>query len=729
VLKQPRVCFPLLVFWLWAFLVPVRAAIQFDVFLGYDGIVPEASWFPVVCEIKNDGPGFNGTIEVSPANYNQGQVRRAAVELPTGTLKRVSIPVFSTTRGYSTWDVRLLDERGKVRAEQAGVRTRKQLAVEAPLLGAIVRTPTGAPVIEPIRPQQSELQPATARLLPSIFADNPLVLEGMDCLYLNSEKAPDLRSTQVNALYGWLHAGGHLVVGIEQITDVNGTPWLKSLMPIELKGMRALERHTELQDWLRTPERETVTYGRPFVPREAPSYQKRKNQRQPQPEADASVAANPFREAADDFAFETAPMQVATGTLRDGLVLAGTDAAPLMVTAQRGNGRITVLLFSPEREPVRSWKNLGKFWAKISEVPGGWYTSESYQSPGGWSSDGIFGAMLDSRQVHKLPIEWLLVLLLVYLVVIGPLDQYWLKKIGRPMLTWITFPCYVVLFSLLIYFIGYKLRAGESEWNELHIVDLLTNGDKAEMRGRTFASVYSPANQRYLLVGNQKYATLRGEFAGMWGGGQVSDKATVMQTADNFRAEIFVPVWTSQLFVSDWWNEASMPLETTVKAEGDGWRVTLANQSDRKLTSLQLAVGGYLIPLGDLGPKQNRTLTVSKEQGASLQSFATRFASTFVSAVQSRQRAFGATEKGRVDDLAGGAVAASFMSHMAPPPNTGFGGRFICPPGLDLTACVERGNAVVFAWAADYSPVKPMNQFSPRRLHRDTLWRMTTPVL
>ena len=34
------------------------AALQFDVFLGYDFVVPEATWFPVVCEIKND----DGTI-------------------------------------------------------------------------------------------------------------------------------------------------------------------------------------------------------------------------------------------------------------------------------------------------------------------------------------------------------------------------------------------------------------------------------------------------------------------------------------------------------------------------------------------------------------------------------------------------------------------------------------------------------------------------------------------
>jgi len=35
---------------------------------------------------------------------------------------------------------------------------------------------------------------------------------------------------------------------------------------------------------------------------------------------------------------------------------------------------------------------------------------------------------------------------------------------------------------------------------------------------------------------------------------------------------------------------------------------------------------------------------------------------------------------------------------------------------------------VLFAWAADYSPVKPMYQFSPRRSHKDTLWRVAVNV-
>jgi len=62
--------------------LPVRAALQFDVFLGYDDLVREANWFPVACEIFNDGPTFTGVFELS-TDGGRGQARRFVLELPT----------------------------------------------------------------------------------------------------------------------------------------------------------------------------------------------------------------------------------------------------------------------------------------------------------------------------------------------------------------------------------------------------------------------------------------------------------------------------------------------------------------------------------------------------------------------------------------------------------------------------------------------------------------------
>src|ERR1043166_7739066 len=104
----------------------VSAAVRFDVFLGYDGILPEASWFPVSFEVQNDGPSFTGVVEISPGQFNQGQSRLMTVALPTQTMKRFVVPVYSSSRFAYSWNARLLDERGKVRAETIGLRPRKQ---------------------------------------------------------------------------------------------------------------------------------------------------------------------------------------------------------------------------------------------------------------------------------------------------------------------------------------------------------------------------------------------------------------------------------------------------------------------------------------------------------------------------------------------------------------------------------------------------------------------------
>jgi len=726
----------------------LRAALQFDVFLGYDGIVPEASWFPIVCEVKNDGPPFKGVIEVSMPNYGEEQSRLLPVELPTGTLKRFVIPVFSTTRNYTAWNVRLLDERRRVRAEQPNIRPNKQVAADVPVLGALSRSAAGAPVIRQLptqQYQQAELQPVTARLQPQVFPDNPLVLEGLRAIYLSSERAPQLRDTQVAAIMGWLNEGGHLIVGVDQLTDVNGTPWLKNLLPVELNDLQPVKQHPGLQEWLRgTPlpsslataksataqlpgnVRYGVRQGKRVVITNAPPI------RAPQPAPvgapQGATGGNPYDEPADP-AFEGMEMPVAGGKILDGTIDAGTPETPLMVSAMRGRGCVTVLLFSPEREPFHSWKNQPSFWARMLDVPAEWYGGPKQNNRfGGLSSDAVFGAMIDSRQVHKLPVEWLLLLLVVYLIVIGPLDQYWLKRIGRPMLTWITFPCYVIFFSLLIYFIGYKLRAGESEWNELHLVDVLPNGDHAELRGRTYASVYSPSNQRYNLESRQKFSTLRGEFAGMMMGGQSSERATVVQNGDSFKAEVLIPVWTCQVFVNDWWQSAPMPLTTTLVSTTNGWSLTVDNQTGKPLSDTHLVVHNHLVRIGDFKAGERRTVEVAKGEGRPLRDFLNQHAGPFRSAVEGRRQIFGSTERARIDDVSNSVMAASFLGQFEVGPNNYGQGQFLCPPGLDATPLLDHGGAMFFAYEPGLSPVKSILQFTPKRFHQSTMWRVPLAV-
>lgn len=679
-----------------------RAALQFDVFLGYDGVLPEASWFPVVCEIKNDGPSFNAVIEINSGNYGDGQVRRLRLELPTNTRKRVVIPVFTSSRN-PTWNAQLLDDRGRVQAEQLSIRARKWISSSSALIGALPGKVAGMPTLPTIKMRQSDYQPTAARFQPALFPDNPLALEGLDLIYLNSESALELKVPQFNSLLTWVQQGGHLVVGVEQITDITGNPWLRDFLPAEFLGNEIVKPGDELQKFLRAPETTT--------PANRASARRR-----------ADLPASP--ELVGDPAFEGADLPIVTLRLRDGKVIASSGGRPLIVEAGRGRGKVTVLAFSAEREPFLSWKNKPWLWSRLANVRPSLYAMENLSRYGGWSGDGIFGALIDSKQIRKLPLAWLLLLLLVYLVVIGPFDRLWLKKINRQMLTWITFPIYVVVFSALIYWIGYRLRAGEIEWNEIHIVDVMPNGPQALLRGRTYGSIYSPRNATYKISGDQLFSAFRGEFAGNMNGGQDTSKATVTQNANQFSADVFVRVWTSQMFVSDWLQPRPMPLSVSVTPKNGGWVVAAQNSLDRKLTEVHLICGGRVIDAGELAAGQRKEWVIEARGGQSLVEFVQLNGQNFFGAMQSRHQTFGNSHMNYFPNPALCTMAASFISKI----NVDEGRSFIVPRGLDLSNWGDKDYVVLLAWDEGHSLISPLNKFKTMRSRRDTLLRVVMPL-
>ena len=531
-----------------------RAALQFDVFIGYgggggnDGLVRVAGWFPVACEIFNDGPSFDGVIEFTSTQIGTGQARRMAIELPTNTRKRVIFPVFSGASQFASWNARLVDDHNKVRAEHTDLRC-KDISWDCYLLGALPRSFGGLPTFPNAKSGRLERSPQVARLTTELFPYNPIALEGLDAIYLNSERALDLKADQVAALLAWLYGGGHLIIGTEQIQDISSTPWLKNLMPAEPGATITNRSDGALQAWLQSGASIHAEEGSPGMGSAGPG---RVRLNRPTP----TGLRNAYSALPSDPAFESAELAFFRTTPRDGEVVLTVGGRPLAITAQRARGQVTFLTFSPEREPFRSWKNRSWFWARLLRLPGEVFDTAD-QNPnvyagGGFSIDGVFGAMIDSRQVRKLPVEWLLVLLVVYLLVIGPFDQWFLKRINRQMLTWITFPAYVVLFSLMIYYIGYKLRAGETEWNELHLVDVVPRGtERADLRGRTYASLYSSVNARYRLASDQPYSSLRAEFVGSWATTEQGGRADLEIRPTGYQADVAVPVWTSLLYIGD----------------------------------------------------------------------------------------------------------------------------------------------------------------------------------
>ena len=689
------------------------AAIQFDVFLGYNRVVPFAAWFPVVCEVRNDGASFSGEIVVSSGSFGKGMPRRLPIELPTGTLKRVVIPVFQASLGVESWDFKLYDDRRTVRAEVLDVQPRLLVGPSVPLMGSLSRTPAGAPAFKAVPEASRQMQPISVELQSAIFPDSPLTLEGLQSLYLNSGRASDLSPSQVRAILSWIETGGHLFVVVEQPSDLGGAPWLGNLLRLRLEGgEQVFDRHPELHRFICDDGWNTNFFTVGTVARPAPV--KGFN-------PDDKTFLNPFEDLGSDPVFEASPLQMLLAARGGYKTILEVDGHPAVLSAQRGRGRVTCLLFNPEREPVKSWKHLGVFWSRVAEVPLQFYAQEVPANRGGWSSDAIYASLIETRQVQKLPVGWLMLLLFTYLIVIGPLDRVLLKRLGRPGLTWITFPCYVLFFSGLVYVIGFRLRSGELEWGELNIVDVPGGRqEKVGVRGRTYASIYSPANRTYALSSSQPLAALRAEFSGSWGGHAGADAGTISQTGGGFRADVPVPVWSSRLLVADWYAEMPSATGTQLRRNKQGWEGEVENRTGRVLSRVALAVGDSIHELGQLGPHEKRTVNLIAGKGGTLGDFVERASQDFNQATSYRMRAFGQQNSNLSNGPDSLAIAASFLEHST---KSGSSGSFQQPATLELTPFIRRGGAVLFCWEPDYAPSPGMLQVVPPRIRRNTLWR------
>ena len=508
------------------------------------------------------------------------------------------------------------------------------------------------------------------------------------------------------------------MIAMDEPTEINSLPWLSALIPFIPMGVGSLEWDGTLEKWLRNPS-----------PRSSPSpscdpdlIDQQGNRRQ------NDNANNRYTRLKDDSIKKSMVLPVVTGTVTDGSVLAEQEGIPLIIHASRGRGQLTLMTFSPERDPIKTWKNRPWFWAKLGGIPGQWFEGGNRNYWSGSSVDGLFGSMIESRQVRKLPIEWLMAMLVVYLIFIGPLDRIVLKKLNRQMWTWITFPAYVVLFSALIYYVGFRLRAGDSEWSELNVVDVIPFGQETLTRGRTYGALYSPINANYRLASKRIMGSFRTEASASWNGSIGGQTSKALKQGEGFIADVSVPVWTSRLFVSDWYdNLENAPIEAAFQNfNSPPSTMVVKNQTPFEFNQLRLFLKDQVYELEGLssGPTASQSIQLSDARSMPLRQFLQSQASFFSQALQSRSTALGHTF--RLNDAFGASSAVTFIDTLY---KQGINGQnFNHQRNVDLTSYLNNGYAVLLAWSDSDIGIPKLNQFETNRENRMTLLRILIPV-
>ncbi len=177
---------------------------------------------------------------------------------------------------------------------------------------------------------------------------------------------------------------------------------------------------------------------------------------------------------------------------------------PVAVQAAYGLGRITVFAFDLDRSPFTDWAKRNSFWENLVNYCG-YMLPPSNQKPERYSTiqyddltSRLQGGLDYFEGVPVVSFGWVALFILIYIILIGPVDYLFLKKVIRKLeWTWVTFPVIVIGVSAGAYFAAYALKGKDLKTNKIDVVDIDLAGKRID--GNAWFTLFSPRIQNYTI--------------------------------------------------------------------------------------------------------------------------------------------------------------------------------------------------------------------------------------
>jgi len=324
-------------------------------------------------------------------------------------------------------------------------------------------------------------------------------------------------------------------------------------------------------------------------------------------------------------------------------VLAATGDLPLVVRGTYGFGRVTLIGLDVDQKPFSAWEDRAGFWVRALDLrrPGADLSASNPRMGGGRMFQSgvtdLAGALRKALEqfpgVRLVPFGWVAFFIFLYILLIGPGDYLFLKKVVKRMeLTWVTFPLIVVTVSLVAYYAAYVVKGNELRVNKVDVVDV--DQTSGALRGSTWVNVFSPQNRDYdvALVPERLdaaapaadpkapaalppgtdvvltwFAAPEVGFGGMGGQGRMNFSSGGYSYTPDGAAEslqgVRVPIWSTKCFTARWFAPTPELIEADLKPAGiDRVEGTLTNRTGAPLRDVVLVHGNQVYTLQTIAP-------------------------------------------------------------------------------------------------------------------------------
>lgn len=409
---------------------------------GFDGYCKENQWLPIHVEVENTGSDLTAEVQ---ASYKKGSGGKALtsmqVELPATSRKEFFLYIYFPGGGYN-WQLNVaLLANGKVLKE---VKLSSNCSsADNMIFGVLAGDPSAFDILNDVKPLRGTIR--LAQLEVSDLPDRAQAWGALDVLIMSNIDTGTFTPQQKQALKSWIAAGGKLLV-------TGGTNWqsttagLQDLLPVDLTATSRVDSLSQLQAYVK-----------------------------------------------DQTALEQ-EVTLAKGQIQPGAqVLVQQDGTPLIVQKSIGSGTVYFFAADPALQPLSNWNGMKNVYEHLlgSKIQQPSWTS------GQWYDYRANQALATIPELGLPSIFYICGLLALYIVIIGPLNYFVLRRVKRRELAWVTIPVLVIIFTAFSYGTGFSYRGVTPTINRLAVAQAWDGVEQAQVRA--LVGVYSPVRAKYDL--------------------------------------------------------------------------------------------------------------------------------------------------------------------------------------------------------------------------------------
>ncbi len=154
---------------------------------------------------------------------------------------------------------------------------------------------------------------------------------------------------------------------------------------------------------------------------------------------------------------------------------AGND--PLLLELRRGSGSVVLTAFDLSEKRFSNWDGSSLLWeALVGRNPQAAYGSGNIYSSYGLNfnflSGNLSSLLTNIPGIDIPPLRLIALLALIYVILVGPVNYFVLKRLNRRELSWVTLPALTIIFTLGVYMLALRDKGSEVITSSVNIVRL-----------------------------------------------------------------------------------------------------------------------------------------------------------------------------------------------------------------------------------------------------------------